>query len=64
MTTERTFDMEEEFAGIDFDSARLEKRFKRTMKTLAKQPGESIWRCSANRAEAKAIYRRTRERAF
>jgi hypothetical protein len=64
MTTERTFDMEEEFAGIDFNSVRLEKRFRRTMKTLAKHPGESIRGCSENRAEAKAIYRRTRERAL
>jgi hypothetical protein len=50
------FDMEEEFVGIDFNSERLEKRFRRKMKTLAKHPGESIWRCAANRAEAKAIY--------
>jgi hypothetical protein len=47
MAEGKTFDMEEEFAGLDFNSKRLEKRFKRTMKTLAKQPGESIWRCSA-----------------
>jgi hypothetical protein len=56
MADGKTFDMEEEFAGIDFNSKRLENRFKRTMKTLAKQPGESIWRCSKNRAESKAIY--------
>jgi hypothetical protein len=54
---ERTFDMEKEFAGIDFNSERLEKRFRKEMKTLARQPGESIWGCSANRAESKAIYR-------
>jgi hypothetical protein len=57
MAEGKTFDMEEEFAGLDFNSKRLEKRFGRTMKTLAKQPGESIWRCSANRAATKAIYR-------
>jgi hypothetical protein len=57
MTTGKTFDMEEEFAGLDFNSKRLEKRFGRTMKTLAKRPGEPIWSCSANRAETKAIYR-------
>jgi hypothetical protein len=48
---------EKEFAGLGFNSKRLEKRFRRTMNTLAKQPGESIWSCSANRAETKAIYR-------
>jgi hypothetical protein len=64
MAEGKTFDMEEEFAGVYFNSARLEKRFRRAMKTLAKQPGESIRRCGANRAEAKAIYRRTRERAL
>jgi hypothetical protein len=46
------FDMGEEFAGLDFNSERLEKRFRRTMKTLAKQPGESIRACNANRAES------------
>jgi hypothetical protein len=56
MAAGKTFDMEEEFVGIDFNSARLEKRFRRVMKTLARQPGESIWRCGANRAESKAIY--------
>jgi hypothetical protein len=56
MVEGKTFDMEEEFAGVDFNSERLEKRFRQTMKTFAKQPGESIWRCSANRAESKAIY--------
>jgi hypothetical protein len=34
--------MEEEFAGIDFNSKRLEERFRRIMKTLAKRPGEYI----------------------
>jgi hypothetical protein len=56
MAEGKTFDMEAEFAGLDFNSARLEKRFRQTMKTLTRQPGESIWSCSANRAEAKAIY--------
>jgi len=49
--------MDEEFAGLDFNSSRLEKRFVRTMETLSKQPNKSIWFCSENRAEAKAIYR-------
>ena len=49
--------MGEEFADIDFNSVRLEKRFIKTMETLAGQPEKSIWSCSENRAEAKAIYR-------
>jgi hypothetical protein len=57
MAEGKTFGMEEEFAGLDFNSKRLEKRFKRTIMTLAKQPGESIWGCGANRAETKAVYR-------
>ncbi|MDR3161596.1 MAG: hypothetical protein LBU28_08295, partial [Spirochaetaceae bacterium] len=40
---------------MDFNEARLEKRFVRTMETLSKQPGDSIWASSENRAEAKAI---------
>ena len=50
-------DMGEEFASLDFNSSRLEKRFIRTMKTFASQPDKSPWYCSENRAEAKAIYR-------
>jgi hypothetical protein len=42
MTTENSFDMEEEFAGIDFNSERLEKRIKRTMGTLSKHPREAL----------------------
>jgi len=57
MAGKRIFDMEEEFKGLDFNSSRLEKRFIRTMETLSKQPDKSIWFCSENRAEAKAIYR-------
>jgi len=44
--------MGEEFAGLDFNPKRLEKRFTRTMETLAGQPGKSIWPGSENRAEA------------
>jgi len=44
--------MGEEFAGLDFNSKRLEKRFARTTETLAGQPGKSIWPGSENRAEA------------
>ena len=57
MTGEQTFNMEEEFAGLDFNSSRLEERFIKTMETLSQQPDKSIWSCSENRAEAKAIYR-------
>jgi hypothetical protein len=49
--------MREEFAALDFNSSRLEKRFARTMETLAGQPGKSIWFCSGNRAEAKGVCR-------
>ena len=51
------FNMEDEFINLDFNSGRLEKRFIKTMETLAGQPDKSIWLCSENRAEAKAIYR-------
>jgi len=57
MAGKQTFDMEDEFAGLDCNSSRLEKRFIRTMETLSKQPDKSIWSCSENLAEAKAIYR-------
>ena len=46
-----------EFAVLDFNSKRLEQRFVQTMETLSRQPDKSIWFCSGNRAEAKAIYR-------
>jgi hypothetical protein len=46
------FNLAEEFAAVDFHEERLEKRFRRTMETLAKDPGKSIWASSANRAEA------------
>jgi hypothetical protein len=48
MSGGESFNMAEEFA--------LEKRFVRTMETLSRQPGDSIWASSENRAEAKAIY--------
>jgi hypothetical protein len=41
-----------EFAGLDFNSKRLEQRFIQTMETLSRQPGKSIWFCNGNRAEA------------
>ena len=57
MVSGQSFNMENEFAGLDFNSSRLEKRFVRTMETLSRQPDKSIWSCSENRAEAKAVYR-------
>jgi hypothetical protein len=52
MTPGKSFDMAEEFAGPDFHSIRLERRFIRTMETLMKQPDTSIWYSGGNRAEA------------
>ena len=57
MVSHKGFNMEKEFAGLDFHSVRLEDRFIRTMETLMKQPDKSIWCSSTNRAEGKAIYR-------
>jgi hypothetical protein len=48
--------MAEEFAEVDFNEERLEKRFRQTMETLSKDPQKSIYGSNANRAEAKAIY--------
>ncbi|MDR2630878.1 MAG: transposase, partial [Spirochaetaceae bacterium] len=56
MSGGESFNMAEEFADVDFNEARLEKRFVRTMETLSRQPDKSIWASSKNRAEAKAIY--------
>jgi hypothetical protein len=52
MATGKSFDMEKEFAGLDFPSVRLEDRFIQTMGTLCKQPDKSIWEAGENRAEA------------
>jgi hypothetical protein len=56
--------MEEEFAGLDFHSVRLEERFIRTMETLYKQPNKSIRKAGEDRAEAKAIYRMLGNESF
>jgi hypothetical protein len=64
MAEETSFDLKEEFAGLDFHSVRLEERFVRTMETLIKQPDASIWEASKNRAEAKAIYRMLGNESF
>jgi hypothetical protein len=52
-----SFDAEEEFAGLNFHSLRLEQRFIKTMGTFYRQPDKPVWEASENRAEAKAIYR-------
>jgi hypothetical protein len=57
MAQKKSFDMEQEFAGLDFHSVRLEERFVRTMETLIRQPDASIWEASEDRAKDKAIYR-------
>jgi len=36
------FDMSKEFTGIDFNEEQMEKRFRKTMETLAKNPQRSI----------------------
>ena len=51
-----SFNMAEEFSGVDFNEERLEKRFRKTMETLAKDPQKSIFSSCATRAESKAIY--------
>jgi hypothetical protein len=43
--------MGEEFATLDFNSKRLEKRFMKTMETLSGQPDKSIFLASETRAE-------------
>jgi hypothetical protein len=64
MAEAKRFDMKEEFVGLDFHSVRLEERFIRTMETLCGQPAKSIWEASADRAEAKAIYRMLGNESF
>ncbi|MDR2785614.1 MAG: transposase, partial [Treponema sp.] len=43
MTGGDTFNLAEEFAGVDFNEERLEKRFRKTMETLSKDPRQSIY---------------------
>ena len=64
MAQRTRFNLEEEFAGLDFHSLRLEERFIRTMETLIRQPDASIWEASENRAEAKAVYRMLGNESF
>jgi hypothetical protein len=56
MSEGESFNMAEEFVDVDFNEARLEKRFVKTKETLSRQPDKSIWASGGNRAEAKAIY--------
>ena len=56
MTGGDSFNMAEEFADVDFNEERLEKRFRKAMETLAKDPQKSIYGSCATRAESKAIY--------
>jgi Uma2 family endonuclease len=42
MSGGESFNMAEEFANVDFNEARLEKRFVRTMETLSRQPDISV----------------------
>jgi hypothetical protein len=51
MAQGKSFDREEEFAGVDFHSVRLEQRFIRTVETLIRQPDASIWEAGEDRAE-------------
>jgi hypothetical protein len=64
MAAGRQFDLEEEFAGLDFHSIRLEQRFVRTMETLAQRPDASIWEAGENRDEAEAVYRMPANEGF
>jgi hypothetical protein len=64
MTQGKSFDMAKEFAGLNFNSVRLEKRFIRTMDAMIEQPDKSIFCSSKDRAEAKAIYRMLRNEKF
>lgn len=49
------FNIAEAFAGVDFNEERLEKRFRRIMGTLSKDPRKPIYGGGANRLEAKSI---------
>jgi hypothetical protein len=57
MANRKSLDMVEEFPTLDFNSARLERRFIRTMETLSEQPGKSIWGAVGSRSRAKPVYR-------
>jgi hypothetical protein len=54
MTESDTFTMAEEFAEVDFNEERLEKRFRKTMETLAKDPRKSIYGSGAKVSRRKS----------
>ncbi|MDR0556744.1 MAG: transposase [Treponema sp.] len=64
MAREKSFDMAEEFAALDFHSIRLEDRFVRTMETLIQQPDKSIWEAGETRAEDKGVCRTLGNKSF
>jgi hypothetical protein len=47
----------EEFKTLEFGSARLEKRFVKTMSDMSEQPDKSIFLTSGSRSQAQAVYR-------
>ncbi|MDR0552486.1 MAG: hypothetical protein LBG13_00105 [Holosporales bacterium] len=49
--------MESEFESLNLGSKRFNKRFTKSMQTLASAPQKSIYSASSTRGEAKAIYR-------
>lgn len=54
---EKQFDINKEFATIEFNSKRLKDRFIKTMRKLEKDPQHSILSTMGSRSEAKAVYR-------
>jgi ABC-type uncharacterized transport system fused permease/ATPase subunit len=54
--SEGKFRIENEFIGINFNSPRVEARFRYAMETLAANPDKSIFASSGTRSQAKAIY--------
>ncbi|MDR0375019.1 MAG: hypothetical protein LBH85_04770 [Treponema sp.] len=58
------FDMEKEFAGLDFHSLRLEERFVRAMEALIQQPDKSIREASNEGCDRRGIVRARREAAM
>jgi len=49
--------IEEEFKTLEIGSARLEKRFVKTMKDMSEEPDKSIFLASGSRSQAQAVYR-------
>jgi hypothetical protein len=51
-----SFNMAEVFGEVDFNEKRLEKRFRKAMETLSKDPQKSIYGSCATRAELHEPY--------